>query len=627
MIAAADTLYDEQLDVRALVRPHRRRMAAGLIARRGVSGLAAALGGVAAIIFFFRLSPWPGTANTGQTGVLIGAYSLAVITCTGIWIALDWPSLRSAIQHADRVLGLKNRLATAYEYRERADRIIALQRSELKRLLATTRLEDAAIARPTYRQVALLGLAVVLLILAAVVPISRASSHSQTSQVVGIARKAATSTSKLLDHLGLATSPTKAGAVAQSPATEQLKQVLQTLQKQLQSAPSQQAALKVLSSAQASLQKLASGSAQAKSATQAMANALRSGPTLPVAKALQDGDAAAVRRALQALSRQLASMSAAQQAATARALEQAANSASGALKQSLRQAAFDLTDNNPAAARSALNAAANQAAQIQQQANAASIAQQAASAVQKIQSDAANGVTDNSAVNCPPATSDSAVSVPAICLATPDPGTAASPQAGSTSLAAVASPAAGGTASAGATGVATGSSVSHASSAGKNGTPGAGTSAGKSGTAGARSGASASAASSRAGTRAASGSTGKPSSSAGQGQAASASGAASSPANVGGKGGGGKGSGANGSAGAGQQVRGQTVYVPGAQLKGPGVTESGPAGSIVQVGSPSYQQMVGKYAATANAALGREVLPSSLQDAIKRYFSTLQGTK
>ena len=144
----------------------------------------------------------------------------------------------------------------------------------------------------------------------------------------------------MLKKLGLPAAATKAST--QSPLDRQIQQVLQTLQKQLAAAPSQQASLKALSSAQGQLQKIASGAAQAKSATQGMANALQQqGSTQPLANALQSGNAAATRQALQALSKQITSMSAQQRAATARALEQAANEAPGALKQSLRQAAFN----------------------------------------------------------------------------------------------------------------------------------------------------------------------------------------------------------------------------------------------------------------------------------------------
>ena len=71
----------------------------------------------------------------------------------------------------------------------------------------------------------------------------------------------------------------------------------------------------------------------------------------------------------------------------------------------------------------------------------------------------------------------------------------------------------------------------------------------------------------------------------------------------------------------------RTVYVPGSQLQGPGVTESGPTGSTVEVGSPTYRQMVQKYAASANTALGREALPPGLQSEVKRYFNALQGSR
>lgn len=595
MVAATNTVIDESLDVPAVVRPLRRKLAARLVAQRGSRAVAICLAGVAAIVLFCRLSPWPSTLDAGDATLLAVIYALVVLVGTGIRIAVEWPSVQTAIRHADRVLLLKNRLATAYEFGSRPGRIVSLQLAELQDQLKTTRLADAVDLRLSRRQIAGVVASLLLVVVAVLAPGHRTATEGPAAQARNSARQAQASTSSLLKRLGLQATSTKATTAPQSRAERQIKQVLQTLQKQLGAAQSQQTALKALSSAQDQLQKLATGAAQAKTASLGIASALRQGATQSVAQAMQSGNSVATKQTLQSLAQRLASMSPQQQATTARALKKAANQAPAALKQSLRQAAFDLTDNNPAAAKSALATAATQAAQLQQQANASSSAQQAVSGVQNIQNTAANGTQDNSAIDC--STSAGASAVQAACRATPAAGT--TKQANNSRQPAPSSPAAG-KSSAAASGSTKGQS---ASSAGASGTPAGGA------------GSSTSARSSQAGGTTAAGASGQGS--------AGAAGAARSA----GQGGQGRGSGASGSSGSGQQGQVRTVYVPGSQLQGPGVTESGPTGSTVEVGSPTYRQMVQKYAASANTALGRESLPPGLQSEVKRYFNALQGSR
>ncbi len=622
MIAALDHPHGEPLDVRILIRPLRRRMATTLVAHRVIAAAAAILIGIATIFFLDRVLPWPGTTGSARIAIAAMAYALAILIGTGIRIAMDWPTIPATIQHVDRELGLKNRLSTAYEHRNRADRMAALQRAELQRLLVTTRLVEAVTIRLPRRLLGLFALGLMLLGLALASPSSRGSAHSQNSDVLAITRHAATAAGKLLDHLGNSAASTRSTAPAQSLTSLQIKNVLQNLQKQLASAQSQHAALRALSTAQDNLQKIATGAAQARGATQSLASALRQGPTQQVAHALQAGDPGAVKQSLQSLSRQLASMSPAQRLAAARALERAANVAPAALKQTLRQAAFSLTDNNPAGASVALKSAASQAAQLQQQANADRSAQQAAVGVQKIQSDAANGATDNSAINCPTASAGNSGSIAAACEETPVVGAAASPQARGSGQSASSPPASSGSpVSKTATGAGTGRRSRKSSS------PGSGASQrGSTGAASASSGS----ATTHSGQSALAGTASRAGQAAGATvnlQSPSTVGSASTSASTSGQSGSGSGSGSKGTAGSGSPGRATTVYVPGAQLKGPGVTEAGPLGSTVEVGSPSYEQMVEKYATSANAALGREAVPPGIQDAIKRYFSTLQGAR
>ena len=190
MITATTVPGESTVDVAALIRPLRRRLVVRLIAQRGSKGTAIALAGVAAIVFYSRVSPWPGAADRAGATVLAIAYVLAVVIGTGIRIAVDWPSLAAAIRHADRVLGLKNRLATAYEFGDRPDRIAGLQRAELLSRLKGTKLADAVVFRVSRRHLTWLAASVLLILIAVALPNLHRSSSSQDSEARLAARQA-----------------------------------------------------------------------------------------------------------------------------------------------------------------------------------------------------------------------------------------------------------------------------------------------------------------------------------------------------------------------------------------------------------------------------------------------------
>jgi len=583
-------LSGSSLDVDFMVRPVRRALARDLMLRSSARALLAFLLGVAVIVAVARLSPWQPPLPGTPLGWTL-AYLAAVVVCTAAKVASTWPSAISAIRRTDQVFCLKDRLITAYEFRGATSEIHELQRAEAQRCLGGTNLAEAARMRLPLIEATLVVISGLLVAGAFWLPNTHATSHDASADTSAI-RHAAATTSQVLKNL-----PRPAGQKAgpsEAPTADPVAQILAGLQKQLASAPSTTAALKSLSSAQSQLQNLQASGQAASAALQAMSQALSSGPTKPLAQALQSGNIAATQKAAQGLASQLAKMSAAQRADVASALERAANNAPSSLTQDLRQAAFSLSDDDLRAASQALASAAKQLAQQETQANSRAEASRIASQVQQIQSDLANSVTaspsnnDNKALSTPqnqPAVAQSA--------GTPGAGPTQIGQAGQQAQAA-------GTETNGQ------QSAAVASAASAQGTAGA--------SAATSNGATGASASSKAGASSPS--------SASQSRGSSAvpgAGAGKSNANQNGRG-----SGATGSSGSGEKGQQQTVFVPSTRLSGPGVTQTGPLGSVVAVGSPAYKQLIARYGAAATAGLGNIALPPSLQAAVKRYFNDLQ---
>ena len=81
--------------------------------------------------------------------------------------------------------------------------------------------------------------------------------------------------------------------------------------------------------------------------------------------------------------------------------------------------------------------------------------------------------------------------------------------------------------------------------------------------------------------------------------------------------------GGGGQAGSSGQGRLERVYVPGQGGSGPSQTTTGPNGLPAAGGSRPYGDVLATYDNAARASLERGALPPSLQNAVKRYFSTL----
>ena len=551
------------------LQPLRLRLGMRVVLHWSLLGLALALAGLAVCA---ALAHWVAWSDDEPYGGYARWYTLLLL---GIVVAIvllarrQWPSTAQAARRADGVLSLKDRLTTALEFSGHPGEIFQLQRADLLVQLQTVDLRRAAPNSLPRREIALVLAAALVAVGVMLAPNPQSGQAAVRRHDRQATQYAAQQAANLSHRLSQAASD-------RTGTTHDATQTLRQLENGLRQARTTPQALKAISAAQQQLQTLAAPGAAAASTLQALASSLASGQTKALARALAAGDKAATQRALASLKSQIPSMPAAKRNDLAHALQRAANAAQGALGAQLRQAAFNLTDNNASAAQRALDSAGRQIAAAQSAAQSAQLDQQMQRALQSIKQGVANGQTSQSSV--PQAQSGGAQ----------QQGQGAS-----------------------------------RSTAGKHGAARAGGAA-KQGNA--KSGQGRNAAGAQTGGNQAGGNQAAGSASARASAAAGKGGAAGSQASGnGGTGaaGRGKGGGAgSGNAGGGGQY--ETIYLPGKLHGGPEVSTQGPPGAVVPLRSSAFRALLPRYTNEAQASLGRTALPPDVQSAVKRYFQSLE---
>jgi ribosomal 50S subunit-associated protein YjgA (DUF615 family) len=575
MNLATETAYGEPLDIGRLVRPLRWKLGLNAALVRILRGAAIILAGIAIVTALAHYMTLPGSNGQGGDGPWILIVSVSGAIATLGFAAKSRPSNMEAIRIADRNLGLKDRLTTAYEFSGDDSPMMALQRHELRTVIREQRMARAIALNLPVREVGMLLLAVALTIGSAHAPDPQATSAAARTHNHRVTAFAAASIKGLIagQPKSATATPLHQSATRETPAVK----ILQDLAKKLQATDDQRTALKAIAAALAQMRQNASAAAQARAQLQAISKGLSGAATNALSGALRAGDSNASKLALQKLRKSIGTLSPAQRSALAQSLERAANAAAPSIKQTLRKAAFALGDNDPSTARQALTDLTKQIAAAQTSANSAPTSVKTAQQLAAIQQNVANGVSRSQAQ--PGAGKQSGAQRSSPGKTAPRNATASASGAGG-KTASQSRPTGHGRAISGKAGVkqSIGSTVSGSSNTGKHGSA----IAAISGT-----------------TRSGNGS--------GQGRSGS-----------------GRGTGSSGTGNAGARGHVGTVYLPGKRSSGPGITEDGPLGSSIAVTSPSFQSVVAQYTSVANSALDRIALPPALQGAVKRYFSALQ---
>ena len=547
-------------------------------------GLGAGFIGAGALLLVARIAGWTGK-EWWDPGVIVG------LTVSGAVVGwLTRPSTASALRAADRLLELRDRLTTAWEYSDRDAPILRLQRGELAARAQGLDLRRRLPVIPRPREATAPALGAVVLLAALLAPVPQGHTAGPRANSAAHFNRAAArigSIRSTLPNFGRST-------LAALPRSDrlrsaQIRAVLARLQRELAASRTSAQALKAIAKAQQDLNRLSISRASAqRAALAALASAVQRAPNLSsLASALRKNDPAAIASEMRKLADEVAHASPAQRDAVARAAQAAASAAAAdpALSQQLQNAATALAQNDSTAAKSALNAAARQAAA------------DAARAQQQTALDQANASLDN-ARNDVSGLSQSATHGAGASAAGRPQGQTGGQATGGRSQGQ-------GNGSKGGSGQGQGSRGANGQGSGNG--AGKGTKAGQTGSTAANGGSS-------QGNRQASGS--------GSSQSGGAS-SAGTGGNSGGSGGKGQGGGRGGSGKANGAATGQQVFVPAPAGQGPSSSSQGTPGQASRGSLQPWQSVLPAYERSARASLENGSLPPDERAIVKRYFDNL----
>ncbi|MGI8825130.1 MAG: hypothetical protein ACR2JC_05710 [Chloroflexota bacterium] len=505
---------------------------------------------------------------TLPAAVLAAVLGLVAGSAAGV---VRWPRALEAARAVDLHFHLDDRLTTALELREADTPVASLQRRDVAGRIDGLTLRKSRGQWLRRREAAMAVVAT--LAFAAALTLGPQGGHHRSAAAAPLSRTArvrhdaASQVRKLASKLDLGLTT----AQLQSPAMRQLDLALSRLRHQLLQASTPHAGLRAISATQHQLRRLALGlhPVNVRAVAQLNSSLSRSLGKEQTRRtsASPSRSSLASAQALNRFAQLLPHLTPAQQAALAPALARAANAtSSNALRSALRQAASSLANNDTRSARAALR----QGAQSLSQSALAQVALARAAAAGTQLDALKNQIAGTGAA--PPSL----------------PLSARQGQPNTTGQGA-------GRKSGRTPGITVGSGRGRGTRPGQGGLLGRGHGAGRRGI-GARRG------NGRGRGRGF-----------GQGTVAT-SGRATSGA---------RGNGGLGRSRLTRNGRSVTVFVPGKQGKGAEIVRNGPQGAPAPGALVPYQQVVGQYSQSAHQALDRGALPPSLQEYVRRYFSTL----
>ena len=339
------------------IKPWRNRlMLKGALAWT-LRGIGAGLGLTAALFVVARFVPWPDV-------FLSCIVTTVVVTAAGLLYSFfAVPSSGTAARQVDLLLGLSDRLATAWEFRQSNSRVAWLQRQDA---LASIRAKNPAeFVRiwpgrghflPVIAGIALIGILVVL-----PNPMDRViEQREQLEQRLAEARE---ELQKTKEETAGDDSPL---SIEDRTAVEQ---ALEKLEKALTEADTTPDALAALSGAEQEISLLQEPKIEQGKGLQDIGATLGTSPTtVALGRALHSRNEEATRGAIASLADKIDSMSEDELRELAAALQRAANAATGseALAGSLRQASRAIASGHPGAAEGAFGDLADRLAALQE---------------------------------------------------------------------------------------------------------------------------------------------------------------------------------------------------------------------------------------------------------------------
>jgi hypothetical protein len=344
-------------DLRGAISPWRKRLVLKTTVRWAAWGLSAGLGTAAALLVAARFVPWP------DAFLWCAAATVAGTAAGSVYSLLRTPSLEAAARQADRLLGLSDRLGTAWELRNSDSPFATLQRQDALSLTRGRGPAEAVHIRPGRRHFLpiLAGLVLIGLLVALPNPMDRVVQQRDQFQ-----RQLAQAGKEIQKTREEAAGPGSSLSAEERAAVEG---ALDKLEEALGEAETTPEALAALSEAEQEINLLREPKIGQDKQLRDVGATLAALPTTQaLGQGLQSMDEAALRGAIEDLAKQIDSMSEGEFQDLAAALQRAANVTAGneALAGSLRQSARAIASGDPETASETMGDLANRLTALQQ---------------------------------------------------------------------------------------------------------------------------------------------------------------------------------------------------------------------------------------------------------------------
>ena len=388
---AQDALTGEQKLALALL-PWRRRLSLQQGLRWTTNGLVAGLLLACLLLLISRFIPFP-TVLFWAVAVLAAA-----LLCAGGLAIYYRPAPGGSARRLDALLGLHDRLSTAWEYRADSSSLPALQRRDALEKLAAFAPARAIPLRPGRARLLALGVVALAFVLLIVLP-NPANTAFQQQQAFQ------NSLSRQIAQLNHIRQLIDSQASISQQMRDQLDKILQQAMSRLQQARDATQAQQIIAQAQQQLNQLRDPQAGAKTTANAAASStLQTSPNATLkalGKALATGDSKGLSSALQKLASQIGGMTADQRARLAQQIAQAANAASGnpQLASALQQLAKATADGSASDIADAIKAVENASAAASADQSTNNSINQAAQALQNVANAIASSSTNSPNAN------------------------------------------------------------------------------------------------------------------------------------------------------------------------------------------------------------------------------------
>lgn len=341
----------------AILRELRRAAARSRAARYSVHGLVAMLAWIVAIFLVARLTPVERRAEIALVGIPVALLLAAIV-----W-AVRGPSASVLMALADLRLGLKERLSTAWERRNDAGPLDAVQRRDALDRAAGARLRAAFPIRVNRGEASLVAVLAIFALALALLP-------NPMDQVLAQRRADQASQARAVKAIKDAQKKV-ADSTKPSAKDAQVEKILADAQAKINQADSPRKALESITPAEQQLQQLSDpGTPALNSSAQNLANALAgTAAGRSVAQAISASPAKGAQ-SVRDLASQLQNLSPRERQELAQALSKAAQqSQDSKMRASLSKASSALQSGDTTTASQALNDVASQLDSLQQQEN------------------------------------------------------------------------------------------------------------------------------------------------------------------------------------------------------------------------------------------------------------------